>query len=466
MSIHLGVSLGPSFAEYCLVDAKRPKQPLAFRRSYIPAETIAGSLRNFFAEHKEHKPQSITICSSLLEKILDTKLGGTVAQIVTHGFENWPLLRQRLQNKYFELQPQRTEPLASQDLIFGINERINSKGEVLQEPSIDELEIIAAKLKAQNVERICVNLLFADINSKHQGIVTEFFESKGFEVFSCRSTPSNDEILAWRKNLLNASLSGTFKDVREEILEGCEGVFEASQLQFFDGDSSFFCEDKDRIASSLFGPAQSLSNFYQDATQVLNLGLERWYLLKPRIKKTHWLSPWGPLAGQVPELQNLILQPTSLVFLDESDQLTFSSETVGFEPGPMSMGKAFKPTLFDILQIPLVLEDMSALVLPNGVTKFRDTLSAMLKNSKNTLAGNLDEVARELTHFITDQIGLQVMMEREDPKSAVVCTGLLARTLFPLLKQRWPEVNWSLCPYSREIEGMAAAHQTSAGQNS
>jgi hypothetical protein len=458
MSIHLGVSLGPSFAEYCLVDASRPKQPLAFKRSYIPSETIAGSLRNFFSEHSEHKPSSISICSSLLEKILETKLGGTVAQVTTQGFEHWPFLRQSLEHRHFELQPRRTEPLTSQDLICGIQERINARGEVLQAPALSDLEAIAAKLKAQKIERLCVNLLFSDLNPIHQKQLSDYFSSQGFEVFSAPGTDSQDEILTWRKNLLNASLSGTFKDVREEILQGCQGVFEDSQLRFLDGDSTLFCEDRDRIASSLYGPAQSLAAFYSDSTQVLNLGLEHWYFLKPQSQKNQWQSPWGPLAGRVPELQAMCLQPTALVFVNEEGDLMASQENVGFEPGPMSMGKAFKPTLFDILQIPQTLEDVAALVAPAGLTKFRDSLSAMLKTSRNPLASNIEAAARELTDFVTDQLGLQIMMNREDTTSPVVCTGLFARALFPLLKKRWPEINWNLCPYACEIKGMAAAH--------
>ncbi len=470
MSIQLGVSLGPSFADCCLIDTVRPVQPLAYRRAYTPSESIAGGIHRFLADHPQYKPEKAIIASSLLEKILGTKLGGTVAQVVTRGFENWAFLRQNLQNKYFELQPQRTEALTSQDLIFGVTERVNHLGEVEKSVDVSELDFIISKLKLMQVERVCVNLLFSGKNSVHQKKIRQYFQNAGFEVFSTDTQNAADEILTWRKNLLNASLSGSFKEIRAEIIAGCEGFLSADQIEFLDGDSHQFVEDNSRIASSLFGPARALSDFYKDSPQVLVLGLERWFILKPHLKNSQWMSPWGPLSGDVPDIQDLKVQPTSALFVDESEQLNFSADVLGFEPGPMALGRALKPTVFDLLHLHQTLfhggdsaENMSEIfpfIQANGIAKFKDTLQAMLRNARHSGNTRLETVIDELLSFMIDQIGLNLLLERENPKSAVTCTGVFAPMLLPHLKKRWAEVYWELCPYSREIDGLSLAQRS------
>ncbi len=483
MSIQLGVNLGPSFADLCLIDTTRPTLPLAYRRSYTPSESITGSIHQFLLNNAQYKPEKAIVASSLLEKILDTKLGGTVAQVVTRGFENWAFLRQTLQHKYFELQPQRTEALASQDLIFGITERVNAFGENLKDIDLSELEVITSKLKLMKAERVCVNFLFSGKNPTHQKEVTQYFVNNGFEVFSAPSQTENlssyqnevaleyaDEILVWRKNLLNASLSGSFKEIRSEIILGCEGFLTAEQIDFLDGDSSHFIEDNSRIASSLFGPTRALSDFYKNSSQVLVLGLERWFILKPKIRKTQWLSPWGPLAGEVPDIQDLKIQPTSALIVDEYEQLNFSSEVLGFQPGPIILGRALKPTLLDLLHLhnshstqgiqAHTLEEILPIIQTSGLAKFKDTLQAMLRNTSSANT-KIETVIQDLVNFLIDQIGLHILLERENPKSPVLCTGALAPMLIPHLKKRWAEINWELCPYSLEIDGLALAGRSS-----
>jgi hypothetical protein len=174
------------------------------------------------------------------------------------------------------------------------------------------------------------------------------------------------------------------------------------------------------------------------------------------------MSPWGLLSGHVPNLQKLRLQPTCELIVDQYDELTFSTETIGFEPGPMVLGRAFRPSLFDVLQVQKIGEDFVSFTQSSGVAKFRDTLKAMLRNAPKYNSLSAEEIAAELIDFLIDQIGMQVMLERENTKDPVLCTGVFAPILYPLLKKRWPEIKWELCPHSREAEGIAVG----SGQNS
>jgi hypothetical protein len=325
-----------------------------------------------------------------------------------------------------------------------------------------ELEDIAAKLTEKKIEKVCINFLFSDKNPAHLNQAVDFFKTKGFDVYSTSANEKNvdkntDEILSWRKNLLNASLSGTFKEIRSEVLNACAEVIPENQIFFFDGNSNLFQDDLSRISSSLFGPAQALTEFYQNKKQVLVLGTEKWYFLKPQNRNSTWQSPWGPICGEVPYTQSLKLQPTTELVTDLYDQISWGKQNLGYEPGPMSFGRGLNPTLLDILQIIKPIPELNTFTNASGTARLKSTLTAIVKHSKSSNPSDLEKIAKELCDFMIDQIGLFVLIERETTKEPVLCTGVFAPSLMPLLKKRWPEVQWDLCPYAREVEAMAVA---------
>lgn len=461
MSILLGVNLGPSFAEYCTIDTSRPKVPLNYQRIYTPNISISESLSKFLAQSQTQIPSKVIVASRMLEKILDTKLGGSVAQIVTKGFENWPLLRQALKQNYFEITPQRTEALASQDLIFGINERINFLGKVIKPLEISELEFISSKLKIMNIEKVCINFLFTHKNPSHFEMAEKFFKENGFEVFcSLESTKIMDEIFSWRKNILNASLSGTFKEIKSLIVQGCNGHIPENKIFFLDGKAELFQDDLNRVSSSLFGTAQALSKLYADKEQVLFLGVDKWFLFKPNEYEDTWQSPWGQLAGHVPKIKSFSFQPTTEIIIDEYNHFAFGAENLSYEPGPMLFGKAFRPTLFDVINCLLPVDEFITQINDSSTKKFKDQIKAMMKHANLALknsSSDSESIIQNLYEDMIDQIAIQISLSNFDLSKPITCTGLFSNRLSASLKQRWPEYQWEFCPSSKEVEGLSVA---------
>ena len=107
------------------------------------------------------------------------------------------------------------------------------------------------------------------------------------------------------------------------------------------------------------------------------------------------------------------------------------------------------------------MDEIFPMIQANGIGKFKDTLQAMMKNTKASGQIRLESAMEELMNFLIDHIGLHLLLERENPKYPVTCTGVFAGILIPHLKKRWSEINWDLCPYSREIDGLSLAQRTS-----
>jgi hypothetical protein len=457
MTFQLGMHLTPSFAECCLVvDQKNTPQIKAFARYYTPMKSPGLALKDFLEKNQVpvDSIEKLTIASSFLEKILNSKIGGTVAQITTAGFEHWPRLRQNLQSQYLEAAPQRTDPLAIQDLLFPIHERIGFDGRIITPLDPEELDAIVQKLKAKEIRRVCINLLFSHKNQAHEKLIVESLAKEGFEIFipnaSLEPEFQSDEVSRWRRNVLNASLSGTF----DEIFTSLQTESGISKIEFLSASlNTFQLLEKGELSTCMFAPAAVLasSETKTSCELILYLGLENWLLINPTVQEGTFDSPWGSVAGPVPQVRNLAPQPTQEFIYEESQGLILGGTSMGYEPGPMLLGRALKPMLFDLL-----MNRSSDPNLPEWLrgdkAKFVQSMQALLRTWKNTPQGarakfdTVDELIEHLYFQVIDQIGLQTLLNSKTKGCQVLLTGYFAPLLFEALKKRWPEVIWTLDP--------------------
>lgn len=431
--------VGLSFATVeIFVNQSLASTPTAQRRFYLPQEPLAPQLAKFWAEHGF--PETLTVDSRYLEKILDAKLGGTVAQVVTSGFETWPVLRQPILPNRFDPNPHRQEPLASQDLIFGLSERLDTTGKVLSPVNLQELEFIHSKLKLMGVKRVCVNLLFAQKNPQHQDQVAHFFKEHGFEVFAAhRPQESKDEMPSWRKNVINACLSGAFAEHMEDIRKsfGDKPV----KLKFVGDTGQEFLEDRDQVTGSLFAWARLLEKkLSRDYDAVLNLGLENWSLVSFKEPSQFWDSPWGQIEIQSPQIDRLKVQPSQQMGTGHWGGLTWKEEEMGFEPGPISFGRAHKILLFDVLhdhfQLPLQQ------IQKTGEQRFKDQMSAQMKSQTSMNQMKPQQVSQVMVEKLTDQMAIEFLFlcaRQSTRPEKVAISGFFAPQLAPLLKKRLPK---------------------------
>lgn len=445
MALQAYLQVGLSFAEVGLFEQNKLK---VHRRFYLPQEPLGTALKKFWQEHG--LPQSLKVSSRFLEKILDAKLGGTVAQVVTAGFETWAILRQPVLPNRFDIKPYRQEPLASQELIFGLSERVDCNGHVLKSVDINELEFINSKLKLMGVKRVCVNLLFSHKNTTHQDQVAKYFLEQGFEVLAApRSETSMDEMPAWRRNVINACLSGAFTEHIDDIKKSWG---EASvELSFLGRTGEDVKDDKNHIAGSLFSWTTQLAHALRpQADQVLYLGLEKWSLISTQHYSEHWQSPWGLIEGRIPFTKQLDLQPTQEMNSGFWGGVHFSPNELGYEPGPMAFGRALKPTVFDVVN-----EKYKAPVSqiqPNGAQKFRDQLTAMIKNIPELHGQSVEKLVQSLIDHMVQMMSIECHFKAHKDSKKTILTGLYAPYFYELLKKKWLGSELILDPSSAERE--------------
>jgi N-methylhydantoinase A len=452
--------VGLSFASIGLFEND---QLLAHKQIYLPQEPLGNSLKKFWAEYG--LPDKIYVNSRFLEKILDSKLGGSVAQIVTKGFETWPVLRQPAWPDHFSLQAKRQSPLASQDLIFGIKERVSADGKIFERLDVQELETINQKLKQLSVKRVCVNLLFSTAYPDHQNQVAQYFKEQGFEVFAYnRDSSSQDEMPAWRKNIINACLSGVFTEHKDDIKNSLGD--HPSEILFMRSHGNAFHTSQDHITEGLFAWSNSLArHFRKEADQVLYLGLENWSFISTEKKSAYWASPWGRIEVPSPLSHRLKSQPTLELVPGFWGGINFSKSELGYEPGPMSFGRALKPTAYDLMRI-LFSFDL-AQNNSQGDKKLHDHLNAMIKNIPELRDHSIEKLAKVFIGQLAFQIASEAQFKNfsiNPPISKTVISGFFAPLLFPLIKEHWVSGELFLDDQAEKCELMAS-HSLSQQEN-
>lgn len=417
----LGVSVGESFAEYCLLEGT---EVLATKRAYLSRESLKNSLQLFLSDHSDKKIAKAAVTLRVSTKLLDYKLNGAIAHITTEGFAHWLDL-----HKCTETSPRLSLTLS--DLQFSLRERVQANGQISIPLAISDLETIAAKLQLLNTKRVCLHLLHASLNPTHEMAAKNFLSSKGFEVFIPEKTDNADEVSRWKKNALNATVAGLFSDLKKDLQETLQNFVAAENIHYLTAQGEFVQDvEKNSVASlaaaySALALAQNLAQ-NNSARDILYLGLESFVLISSKNWKTLWASPWGDIENKHVGFRELAIQPTLEIALNAFQHFDFNSVSEGWEPGPMFLGRGQKIALLDLWSEHPKLaktEGLQDRVTAAGVQRFKNSMFALSRASRMQNK-ELPHVTKELQSLAMQKLAMESLLFRHDKNLLV--TGPLA----------------------------------------
>lgn len=370
------------------------------------------------------------ICTRHLTKIFDTRLGGSVAQIVDPGLEDWSLIRQPLQKQGFAHIPTRTEALGAESLIKAISARTLADGTVEGELTEKEMLEILEELRSRGAKRVCINLVHQKKNPVLSNQLSSFLTKHEFKVFQQQDLPGDDEVARFRHNCLSACLGGTFNEYQESLAKALS--LNSDQIYFLTASGSWKTPDESILTSMLFGWSHAIKESFNE-TDVLYLGYEHWEFLPQRPNSPAWNSPWGPLALWHQPSVRLITQPT-LELKTGTEGFVIGDDDRKFEPGPMCLGRGFRPLIADIL----IASDLwpSKYISESGKTRFQNQIDLCSKSSG--LKPN--QIVTKALEDILTRLASEVFIRSE--KNQIVVTGPMAELLFKFLQKKLePELN-------------------------
>jgi len=155
------------------MDRGRVRLLKVFSTPSDPAQAIAEAIRQIADDFAIVLLHGTTVGTNT---ILQRK-GARLALISTAGFEDALEIGRQARPKLYDFFFDRVEPLVPAELRFGVNERVDSEGEVLKGPSPNELAALRYKIEAQRAEAVAISLLFSFADPSNEKAVEQALQS-------------------------------------------------------------------------------------------------------------------------------------------------------------------------------------------------------------------------------------------------------------------------------------------------
>src|SRR5271155_3301928 len=153
--LRIAIDTGGTFTDCVWVDRGRIRMLKVFSTPEDPSRAIGAALEKIGARDSLILLHGTTVGTNTLLQ----RKGARVALVTTAGFEDVIEIGRQARPKLYDFFFDRVEPLVPRDLRFGANERVSSEGEILQEPSANELRELAEKIAGKKPEAVAISLL-------------------------------------------------------------------------------------------------------------------------------------------------------------------------------------------------------------------------------------------------------------------------------------------------------------------
>jgi N-methylhydantoinase A len=275
--------------------------------------------------------------------ILERK-GAKTALITTKGFGDVIQIGRQARSKLYSLAIARPSPLVSK--VYEIDERINSRGEVIKPINPEELKAIEADLEARGFESIAVCFLFSFSNSAHEKRVKQSpnlpvsMSSEVLREYREYERASTTVLDAYVKPVLNHYFNG-LKKIKELppdlwVMQSNGGVQKIEELTpvnaLLSGPAggvaaskwiAELLELKDLITFDMGGTSTDVSTLLDRKALMTNEGSIEGY----------------PVAVPMVDIVTIGAGGGSIAWLDEGGALRIGPQSAGAEPGPICYDK-------------------------------------------------------------------------------------------------------------------------------
>ena len=134
--------------------------------------------------------------TTVIINALTERKGAKTALITTKGFRDVLEIARGNRPDLFNINYEKPTPFVERYLRREVNERINYKGEVLQELDVDEVKELVAYFKKEGVEAIAVSFLHSYVNPSHEQRTAQLIRELWPEI---QVTASSDITQEWRE---------------------------------------------------------------------------------------------------------------------------------------------------------------------------------------------------------------------------------------------------------------------------
>ena len=284
--------------------------------------------------------------------------GGRTALVTTQGFEDVLEIGRQARSELYNLDMDRAPALAPWELRFGLPERVDHTGNIVEDLTNSAIETLVGLLQEAQVDAVAVSFLFSFLNSAHEEMLMAALQrlpGPPFISISSRVLPEFREYERTSTVVVNAYVG--------RIMERYLGKLEKSLsqglriMQSSGGSITARLASEQPVRTILSGPAGGVVGaFYIGVqagyTDIITLdmgGTSTDVSLCPgRIKETTGASVGGyPISVPMIEIHTVGAGGGSIARLDSGGALTVGPQSAGADPGPACYGWGDQITVTD-----------------------------------------------------------------------------------------------------------------------
>lgn len=352
--IRLGIDTGGTFTDLVRLDA----HGLTVHKVRSTPDDPARAILSGIGELMGSDPVAEVIHGSTVatNALLERK-GARAAFVTTKGFEDVLAIGRQTRSELYNFQVRGKQPMIGAGLTFGVAERIDCHGNVLEALQLLDLEELIQKLDQARVECVAVCLLHAYANPLHEQQIARHLEQAGFAVSSSHSVlPEYREYERWSTTVVNAYVAPIMSRYLTRLEQGLAGT----RLHIMQSNGGSISAERARdsaVRTILSGPAAGAigaqavaraSGF--DRVILFDMGGTSTdvSLIDGQLGTTNE-STVGDFPVRLPllDIHSVGAGGGSIAYVDSGGSLRVGPRSAGADPGPVCYGNGDELTVTD-----------------------------------------------------------------------------------------------------------------------
>ena len=378
--IRIAIDTGGTFTDCVWMEGGALKTLKVFSTPDDPSRAIAGALRKIGevtkkpgeAARKNIAGAALTLLhgTTVGTNALLQRKGARVALITTAGFEDVIEIGRQARPRLYDFFFDRIPPLVLRELRFGVKERTDAEGRVLERPPEAELTRIREAVRVADAEAIAISLLFSFANPENEATVTDAVKDLGKPLsVSHEILPEFREYERTSTVVVNAYLQPLMQSYMEKLAERAEESGSSSGavrkrhkprifvMQSSGGITALESAAREPVRTVLSGPAGGLVGA---AAMAARSGFRKILSFDMGGTSTDVAAVQGevraggqsevaglPVGVPMLEIHTVGAGGGSLARFDAGGALRVGPESAGAEPGPICYGRGAEPTVTD-----------------------------------------------------------------------------------------------------------------------
>ncbi len=350
----IGVDVGGTFTDLVFVTQGR-----LWTRKVLstPPDPARGVLEGLSDEAFRQEGWQLVHGSTVATNALLERRGAKVALITTAGFEDLLEIARQDRIRLYDFMVERSTVLVPRSLRFGIRERMDCRGQVLEPLDDERLGPLLGHLAKEQVESVAICFLFSYANPSHEARVMQRTVALGIPVSaSHRILPEYREYERCATTVVNAYVS----PLMERYLGRLEAEVGEGRLRIMQsngGSISAATARQEAVRTILSGPAGGVVGA---ASVARHAGFEKVItfdmggtstdvsLVDGDPSVTTEAAVGGlPLRVPLLDIHTVGSGGGSLVWIDEGGALRVGPQSAGADPGPVCYGRGDRITVTD-----------------------------------------------------------------------------------------------------------------------